>query len=43
MPSIELEGHSEARFVLKDGKIIRVEERPDMKSFGEAPRGPDRR
>lgn len=25
MPSIELEGHSEAHFVLKDGKIVKVE------------------
>lgn len=25
MPSIELEGHSEARFTLVDGKIVRVE------------------
>jgi len=25
MPSIELDGHSEARFVLVDGKIVRVE------------------
>ena len=25
MPSIELEGHSEAQFVLVDGKIVRVE------------------
>lgn len=25
MPAIELEGHSEARFALVDGKIVRVE------------------
>lgn len=25
MPSIELDGHSEARFMLVDGKIVRVE------------------
>lgn len=25
MPSIELDGHSEARFALVDGKIVRVE------------------
>lgn len=25
MPSIELEGHSEAKFALVDGKIVRVE------------------
>lgn len=25
MPSIELEGHSEAQFALVDGKIVRVE------------------
>lgn len=25
MPSIELEGHSEAKFALIDGKIVRVE------------------
>ena len=25
MPSIELEGHSDARFVLIDGKIVRQE------------------
>ena len=25
MPSIELEGHSDARFALIDGKIVRVE------------------
>lgn len=25
MPAIELEGHSEARFELRDGKIVRVE------------------
>lgn len=27
MPSIEVEGHSEAHFVLKDGKIIKVDAR----------------
>lgn len=25
MPAIELEGHSDARFALVDGKIVRVE------------------
>lgn len=25
MPSIELDGHSEARFALVDGKIVRIE------------------
>ena len=25
MPSIELDGHSEARFELVDGKIVRIE------------------
>jgi hypothetical protein len=25
MPAIELEGHSEARFALVDGKIVRVD------------------
>lgn len=25
MPSIELEGHSEAHFALVDGKIVRIE------------------
>lgn len=25
MPSIELEGHSEAHYVLKDGKIVKVD------------------
>lgn len=25
MPSIELEGHSEAKFMLVDGKIVRIE------------------
>jgi hypothetical protein len=25
MPSIELEGHSEAKFALVDGKIVRIE------------------
>jgi hypothetical protein len=25
MPSIELEGHSEAKFVLVDGKIVRAD------------------
>jgi hypothetical protein len=28
MPSIELEGHSEAKFVLVDGKIVRMENTP---------------
>lgn len=28
MPSIELDGHSEAQFALVDGKIVRVE-RPE--------------
>ena len=28
MPSIELDGHSEARFALVDGKIVRVESPP---------------
>ena len=28
MPSIELDGHSEARFVLVDGKIVRAESPP---------------
>lgn len=28
MPSIELDGHSEAKFVLVDGKIVRAERAP---------------
>lgn len=28
MPSIELDGHSEAKFMLIDGKIVRVEGAP---------------
>lgn len=28
MPAIELEGHSEARFALVDGKIVRVDAAP---------------
>lgn len=28
MPSIEVEGHSEAKFALVDGKIVRVEAIP---------------
>lgn len=35
MPAIELEGHSEARFALVDGKIVRVEGTPAA-----APPGP---
>ena len=35
MPSIELDGHSEARFVLVDGKIVRVENpQPAPRSTG---------
>jgi hypothetical protein len=30
MPSIELEGHSEAKFVLVDGKIMRAERAPSV-------------
>lgn len=26
MPSIEVDGHSEAEFVLRDGKIVRIEQ-----------------
>lgn len=32
MPSIELEGHSEAKFALVDGKIVRVEAPSAMSS-----------
>lgn len=28
MPAIELEGHSEARFALVDGKIVRIDAPP---------------
>lgn len=35
MPSIELEGHSDAHFALIDGKIVRVEGRATS-----APAGP---
>ncbi len=43
MPSIELEGHSEAKFVLQDGKIVRVGEiaaPPDVSSPHDAPESP---
>lgn len=34
MPSIELDGHSDAKFMLVDGKIVRVE------GLQQAPAGP---
>lgn len=40
MPSIELEGHSEAKFMLVDGKIVRVEApaaNPPMQGPGQGP------
>lgn len=40
MPSIELEGHSDAQFVLKDGKIIRVDQMDSAHHAG--PQGPER-
>lgn len=38
MPAIELEGHSEARFTLVDGKIVRVD--APMTPPAQGPQGP---
>lgn len=38
MPAIELEGRSEARFELRDGKIVRVED----EAHRGVPEGPGR-
>lgn len=45
MPAIELEGHSEARFELVDGKIVRIEtqrRREDEGRESRLPGGPGR-
>ena len=42
MPSIEVEGHSDAQFVLKDGKIVRVESRAS-ESVMRGPEAPEAR
>lgn len=40
MPAIELEGHSDARFALVDGKIVRVEAPVHGPSVGQVPQMP---
>lgn len=40
MPSIEIEGESEAQYVLKDGKIVKVDEVAHEGPQG--PSGPER-
>jgi len=38
MPSIEIDGHSEEKFELRDGKIVRVVHRPEFPSNSFEPR-----
>lgn len=38
MPSIELDGHSEAKFALVDGKIVRVDSQPPALGGFDRPR-----
>ena len=40
MPSIELDGHSEARFELRDGKIVKVESPSERPGELQGPSGP---
>jgi len=42
MPSIDLEGHSDARFTLIDGKIVRVEAKSSPMGSSPLPSGFDR-